>query len=145
MSFVLRMAARELRASSRRLFFFFVSIAVGVGAMIALGSVIQSVRAALLKESKSITAADVLIWADRPYSDNAQFLIDEKLEKHGAREITRSVESTAMARPELGGGRGDDDGRASRRGAGVSLLREDGARGWSSLFARSAEGAWRAR
>ncbi len=105
MRFVLRMAVRELRASSRRLLFFFVSIAVGVGAMIALGSVIQSVRAALLKESKSITAADVLIWADRPYSDNARFLIDEKLRKaRSAREITRSVESTAMARPELEGG-----------------------------------------
>jgi putative ABC transport system permease protein len=100
MKFVLRMAARELRASSRRLFFFFVSIAVGVGAMIALGSVIQSVRAALMKESKSITAADLLIWADRPYSENAEYIVEEKLEMHEARETTRSVESTAMARPE---------------------------------------------
>ena len=50
MKFVLRMAARELRASLRRLVFFFVSIAVGVAAMISLGSVIQSVRAALLPE-----------------------------------------------------------------------------------------------
>jgi len=100
MKFVLRMAARELRASSRRLLFFFVSIAVGVGAMISLGSVIQSVRAALMKESKGITAADLLIWADRPYSDNARYIVDEKLQKHGALETTRSVESTAMARPE---------------------------------------------
>ena len=99
MKFVLRMAARELSASWRRLLFFFVSIAIGVGAMISLGSVIQSVRAALMKESKSITAADLLIWAERPYSDNARYIIDEKLEKHGALAVTRSVESTAMARP----------------------------------------------
>ncbi len=100
MKFVLRMAARELRASSRRLLFFFVSIAVGVGSMIALGSVIQSVRAALMKESKGITAADLLISADRPYSDNARYVVDEKLQKHGALSTTRSVESNAMARPE---------------------------------------------
>ncbi len=100
MKFVLRMAARELRASSRQLLFFFVSIAVGVGAMISLGSVIQSVRAALMKESKGITAADLLIWTERPYSDNARYIVDEKLEKHGALATMRSVESTAMARPE---------------------------------------------
>jgi putative ABC transport system permease protein len=105
MNFVLRMAAREARASARRLFFFFLSIAVGVGAMIALGSVIQSVRAALLKESKNITAADLLIWADRPYSDNARYIVEEKLAKHGASETTRSVESTAMARPAHGAGK----------------------------------------
>ncbi|HEY7818022.1 MAG TPA: ABC transporter permease, partial [Vicinamibacteria bacterium] len=100
MRFVLRMAGRELRASLRRLIFFFVSIAIGVGAIIALSSVIESVRAALMKESKSITAADILVWADRPYSDNARFIVDQKLEYHGALATTRSVESTTMARPE---------------------------------------------
>ena len=44
MRFVLRMAVREIRASWRRLLFFFVCIAVGVGAIVALRSVIQSVR-----------------------------------------------------------------------------------------------------
>ena len=72
MKFVLRMAARELRASWKRLLFFFVSIAVGVGSMIALGSLVESVRSALMRESKGITAADLLIWADRPYTDNAR-------------------------------------------------------------------------
>ena len=42
--FVLRMAVRETRASWRRLLFFFVCIAVGVAAIVALRSVIQSVR-----------------------------------------------------------------------------------------------------
>ena len=44
MKFVLRMAVRETRASWRRLLFFFVCIAVGVAAIVALRSVIQSVR-----------------------------------------------------------------------------------------------------
>jgi putative ABC transport system permease protein len=100
--FVLKMALRDLRASTARLLFFFLSIALGVGSMIALRSVIESVRGALLKESKAITAADLLVWSERPESDNARYIVDEKLNKHGALETTRSVESTAMARPEDG-------------------------------------------
>jgi putative ABC transport system permease protein len=102
MSFVLRMAGREIRASWRRLVFFFLCISVGVAAMVALRSVIQSVRTALLKESKSITAADVVIEAERPYTDNARYIIDEKLKKHGVAATTRSIETTAMARPVSG-------------------------------------------
>ena len=43
-AFILRMALREIRASWQRLLFFFVCIAVGVAAIVALRSVIQSVR-----------------------------------------------------------------------------------------------------
>ena len=43
MTFVLRMALRETRASWRRLLFFFICIAVGVAAIVTLRSVIQSV------------------------------------------------------------------------------------------------------
>ena len=39
MRFVLRMAARELRSSWRRLLFFFICVAVGVGAIVALRSI----------------------------------------------------------------------------------------------------------
>ena len=44
MRFVAVMAAREMRASWKRLVFFFICIAVGVGAIVALRSAIQSVR-----------------------------------------------------------------------------------------------------
>ena len=98
MAFVLRMAGREMRASWSRLVFFFLCIAVGVASMVALRSIIQSVRTALMKESKSITAADVLIYANRPFSENARFVVDDKLESHGATDSTRAVESTVMAR-----------------------------------------------
>lgn len=100
MKFVLRMVAREMRASWSRLLFFFLCIAIGVASMVALRSVIQSVSRALASESKTITAADVLIWSDRPLTDNAAFLIEEKLEAHDALETTRSLEATIMARPD---------------------------------------------
>ncbi len=61
MTFVLRMMARELRSSWRRLLFFFVCVAIGVGAIVALQSVIQSVREGLMREARSIIAADVLV------------------------------------------------------------------------------------
>ncbi|MEQ1731025.1 MAG: hypothetical protein ABL982_21865, partial [Vicinamibacterales bacterium] len=68
MSFVLRMAVRETRASWRRLLFFFICIAVGVAAIVALRSVIQSVRAVFGTEAKSLIAADVLISTNRDWT-----------------------------------------------------------------------------
>ena len=50
MRFVLRMTVRELRASWRRLVFFFVCVAIGVGAIVALRSVIQNVRGNLVRD-----------------------------------------------------------------------------------------------
>ena len=58
--FIIRMAARETRASWRRLLFFFICIAVGVAAIVAMRSVIQSVRQVFGTEARSLIAADVL-------------------------------------------------------------------------------------
>ena len=66
--------------------------------MVALRSVIQSVRTALMKESKSLTAADVLIYSNRAFSENAAFLIEEKLKEHNVLGTSRAIESTTMAR-----------------------------------------------
>jgi putative ABC transport system permease protein len=95
------MAVREVRASWSRLVFFFLCIAIGVASMVALRSVIQSVRSALMRESKTITAADLLITSNRPWTENASFLIDDKLRAHGILEgdTTHSIQSTTMIRP----------------------------------------------
>ena len=100
MKFILKMAGREMRAAWSRLLFFFLCIAVGVASMVALRSVIQSVRTALMNESKTLTAGDVLIYSNRPYSDNARYIIDEKLASHGVLETTRAIESTTMTRQD---------------------------------------------
>ena len=60
MSFVLRMAVREIRASWQRLLFFFICIAVGVASIVAIRSVIQSVREGLTREARAMTGADVV-------------------------------------------------------------------------------------
>src|SRR5947207_11140005 len=69
MSFVVRMALREIRASWQRLLFFFVCIAIGVGSIVALRSVIQSVRLALAGEARSLLASDVMLTSNRPWSE----------------------------------------------------------------------------
>ena len=69
--FIVRMAARETRASWRRLLFFFICIAVGVAAIVAMRSVIQSVRQVFGTEARSLIAADVLISTNRDWTPEA--------------------------------------------------------------------------
>lgn len=92
------MAAREMRASWRRLLFFFVCIAVGVGAIVALRSVIQSVRYTFAGEARSLIAADAIIASNQPLKPEALDRIAKRLSQAGA-ESTRSVELATMVRP----------------------------------------------
>ncbi len=99
MTFVWRMAGRELRASWRRLAFFFVCVAVGVGAIVALRSIIQSVGATMTAETRALTAADILIESERPWSDAALAIIDGALASEPELARTSSIETTTMVRP----------------------------------------------
>ncbi len=93
------MAVRETRASWRRLLFFFVCIAVGVAAIVALRSVIQSVRGVFGKEARSLIAADVLISTNRDWTPEARQTIDRRLQEAGATEQTETIETPTMVRP----------------------------------------------
>ena len=99
MKFVLRMAVRETRASWRRLLFFFVCIAVGVAAIVALRSVIQNVRGVFGREARSLIAADVLISTNREWTEAARATIDRRLVEAGAAAHTDTVETPTMVRP----------------------------------------------
>src|SRR5262245_6926675 len=99
MMFVLRMAARETRASWRRLLFFFVCIAVGVAAIVALRSVIQSVREVIGGEARNLIAADVLIATTRAWTPEARQTIDRRLAEAGATGRTETIETPTMVRP----------------------------------------------
>jgi len=70
------MAVRETRASMKRLFFFFVCIAVGVAAIVTLRSVIQSVRVVFGQEARALVAADVVISTTRDWTADARRRID---------------------------------------------------------------------
>src|SRR5207248_1447856 len=79
MKFVLGMAVRETRASWQRLIFFFVCIAVGVAAIVALRSVIRSVRDVLGGEARSLIAADALIGTTRDWTAESRATIDKRM------------------------------------------------------------------
>jgi putative ABC transport system permease protein len=93
------MAVRETRASLHRLFFFFICIAVGVAAIVALRSVIQSVRGVFGSEAKSLIAADVLMATNRDWTPEARATIDRRLAEAGGTERTETVETPTMVRP----------------------------------------------
>jgi len=98
MRFVLFMAVREMRSSWQRLLFFFVCIAVGVGAIVALRSVIQSVRLTFAGEARSLISADATITSSQPIKPALAAKIAERLRTAGAGS-TRSLELATMARP----------------------------------------------
>ena len=102
MTFVLTMTARELRASWKRLVFFFVCVAVGVGAIVALRSVIQSVRVGLTREARSLIAADVLVQTSRPWTAQVRERLDRQLGGDAILARSESIETATMVRPESG-------------------------------------------
>ncbi|HZB25354.1 MAG TPA: ABC transporter permease, partial [Vicinamibacterales bacterium] len=102
MTFVARMVLRELRASWRRLLFFFVCVAVGVGAIVALRSVIQSVRDGLMREARAIVSADVLVSTNRPWTPRVRERLDRRLADAPVLARLEAVETATMVRPETG-------------------------------------------
>ena len=102
MSFVWSMALREMRASWRRLLFFFLCIALGVGAIVTLRSVIQSVRDVFAGQARALLGADLVVSTGRPF-DAA---LDETIAGHFTRAgatVTRVAETATLARPDRDG------------------------------------------
>ncbi|HEY6360477.1 MAG TPA: FtsX-like permease family protein [Vicinamibacterales bacterium] len=99
MTFILRMALREIRASWKRLLFFFVCIAIGVASIVALRSVIQSVRGALTREARFLLAADMRVQSDRPLTPAVRQVLDR--EQRAGRIIAQSeaIEVETIVRP----------------------------------------------
>ena len=93
------MAVRETRASWRRLLFFFVCIAVGVAAIVALRSIIQSVRGVFGQEARALIAADVVVSTNRDWTPEARETIDRRLAENGVIGRTETAETPTMVRP----------------------------------------------
>jgi putative ABC transport system permease protein len=104
MRFVLLMALREIRASWRRLLFFFVCVAIGVGAIVALRSMIQTVRSGLMRESRALIAADVAIGTNRPWPADVRADLEKRLASTPVIARQETVEVATMVRPPDGQG-----------------------------------------
>lgn len=99
MRFVLRMAGREIRASWRRLLLFFVCIAVGVGGIVLLRSMVQDVRGAIARDARGLIAADVALSTNRPWTTEARGAVERRLAAAPVEARTEGVETSTMVRP----------------------------------------------
>jgi len=99
MTFIVRMALREIRASWRRLLFFFVCIAVGVAAIVAIRSLIESVREGLTREARAMTGADVVVRSDRPLGDAVRAAVARERAAGRVGLVSEAVEMATMVRP----------------------------------------------
>jgi putative ABC transport system permease protein len=98
--FFVRMAGRELRASWRRLLFFFVCVAIGVGAIITLRSIVQSVRESIVGQARVLLGADVVISTNRPWDPAVRAEIEDRLERYPVTARSETIETSTMARSE---------------------------------------------
>ncbi len=99
MNFIFQMALRELRSSWRRLLFFFICIAIGVCAIVALRSMIQNVNRAIAGDARAILTADVQVDSDRPWNDEQLAIINQVMQAPRVLSRTETIESATMARP----------------------------------------------
>ena len=104
MNFIILMAVREIRASWRRLLFFFVCVAIGVGAIVMLRSIIQTVRGGLARESRAMLAADVAIGTNRPWTPDLLADLQKRLDEAPVRARQETIDVATMVRPAEGEG-----------------------------------------
>ena len=98
-NFVLLMALREVRASWRRLVFFFVCVAIGVGAIVLLRSVIQTVRGTLATESRAMITSDVSVSTNRRWTPELRADLERTFARAPVRDRQEIIDVATMVRP----------------------------------------------
>jgi putative ABC transport system permease protein len=93
------MARRELRSSWKRLLFFFICIALGVGSIVAVRSMLQNANVAIAREARALLTADVQVDSNRPWDPETLATIDRISRSPLVEAQTETVESATMLRP----------------------------------------------
>ncbi|HVE58050.1 MAG TPA: FtsX-like permease family protein [Pyrinomonadaceae bacterium] len=100
MNFIFNLTFREIRSSWRRLLFFFLCIAIGVGSVVALRSLIQNLSQAVGGDTRALMTADLEISSTNDFSPTDIQKIEEIIGKSGIIEArNEAVTSAAMTRP----------------------------------------------
>jgi putative ABC transport system permease protein len=98
----LRLAWRQARGGRRHLAAVFASVALGVGALVAVGTLGAGLEATLGREAKALLGGDLELRAARPLPPEATAAVG-RLERDGAR-VVAVRELVGMARGEARGG-----------------------------------------
>jgi putative ABC transport system permease protein len=98
MRFVLRLAWRESRASRRRGLLIVAAVAVGVGALVAINSFTDNLRASVRNEARELLGADLALSSSGPFTAKGEALLDEvRRAANPPADVARVVNFGAMA------------------------------------------------
>jgi len=100
MKFIFNLTRREIRSSWRRLLFFFLCIALGVGSVVALRSLIQNLTKVVGNDARALMTADLEVTSTNDFSPTDISKIEEVVSRSTLVEARNETISTAsMARP----------------------------------------------
>lgn len=100
MTFIFNLFIREIRSSWRRLLFFFLCIAIGVGSIVALRSLIQNLSQAVGGDARALLTADFEISTTNTFSPEEISRIEAVINQSKIVEArNEAVTTNAMARP----------------------------------------------
>jgi putative ABC transport system permease protein len=100
MKFILNLTAREIRSSWRRLLFFFLCIALGVGSVVALRSLIQNLTRAVGTDARALMTADLEISSTSDFSPADLERIESVIGTSNIIEDrNETIVTSSMARP----------------------------------------------
>lgn len=100
MNFILNLTRREIRSSWRRLLFFFLCIALGVGSIVALRSLIQNLTKAVGTDARALMTADIEVSSTADFSPAEIAKIEEVLKNTSIVEArNEAITTSSMASP----------------------------------------------
>ncbi len=100
MNFIFNLTRREIRSSWRQLLFFFLCIAIGVGSVVGLRSLIQNLSQAVGGDSRALLTADFEVSSTNDFSPAEIQKIEDIVGKSNIIEARNEAMTTsAMSRP----------------------------------------------
>src|SRR4029079_3137624 len=100
MNFIIKLTRREIRSSWRRLLFFFLCIALGVGSVVALRSLIQNLTKVVGNDARALMTADVEVSSTNDFSPIEIAKIEEVVARYPIIDgRNETISAASMARP----------------------------------------------
>jgi len=100
MNFIFNLTIREIRSSWRRLLFFFLCIALGVGSVVALRSLIQNLTRAVGTDARALMTADLEISSTNDFTPTEVSKIEEVIGDTDIVEArNEAITTSSMASP----------------------------------------------
>ena len=99
MRFIFNLTRREIRSSWRRLLFFFLCIALGVGSVVGLRSLIQNLTRAVGTDARALMTADIEVSTTNDFSPTDVSKIETAIGESGIVDgRNEAITTSSMAR-----------------------------------------------